>query len=40
MNTLVRHAVPPLPLPEMPPVIRAASIDSLLQVVASMPAEL
>ena len=36
MNMLVRSAVPPLPLPEMPPLIRAASIDSLLQAVASM----
>ena len=30
----------PLPIPEMPPLIRAASIDSLLQAVASVPADL
>ena len=36
----MRPAVLPLPIPEMPPLMRAASIDSLLQAVASVPADL
>ena len=40
MGWLPPAAVLPLPPPELPPLIRAATMDSLLQAMASVPADL